>query len=185
MPDILEEIKTISDPQQKLLRFMAYLTKKVREINPLLTPVIVGGSAVFVYTFGGHLTYDIDLVVTDRQAVKEVLSKMGFRQGADIRHWYHNDLDMAIEIPDDVLAGDDDKITTIEVDDSEVYVIGLEDLLIDRLCAAKHWRSDRDEAQSLSLLELYADEIDMDYLQERARDEDVLDKLAELRKKLK
>ncbi|MHB8170745.1 MAG: DUF6036 family nucleotidyltransferase [Thermincolia bacterium] len=185
MQSIMEEIKTINDPQQKLLRFMAYLTNNVRNINPLLTPVIVGGSAVFIYTFGGHLTYDIDLVVTDRQAVTEVLSRMGFQQGADIRHWYHDDLDMAIEIPDDVLAGDNDKITIIEIDNSEVYVIGIEDLLIDRLCAAKHWKSGRDEAQSLSLLELYSDEIDMNYLEERARAEEVLDKLDEVRKKLK
>lgn len=64
-----------------------------------------------------------------------------------------------------------------------VYLIGLEDLLIDRLYSAKHWKYERDEAQALSLLSFYASKLDWDYLTARAKAELVEDKLAELKEK--
>lgn len=181
---MLEDIKKTVDPQIKLLKFMALLTNLVKKINPNITPVVVGGSAVFVYTFGGHITYDIDIVVENRQVVKDVLVSLGFTQETDIRHWYHEDLDLAIELPDEVLAGDLNKIVTLEVNGKEAYIIGIEDLLIDRLNAAKHWQSNRDEEQALSLLELYLEQIDMKYLEKKAQENAVLDILNELKTKL-
>ncbi|MHB8984129.1 MAG: DUF6036 family nucleotidyltransferase [Carboxydocellales bacterium] len=181
---MLEDIKKTTDPQIKLLKFMALLTKLVKKINPNITPVVVGGSAVFVYTFGGHITYDIDIVVENRQVVKDVLVTLGFKQETDIRHWFHEDLDLAIELPDEVLAGDQNKIVTLEIEGKEAYIIGIEDLLIDRLNAAKHWQSKRDEEQALALLELYLDQIDLTYLEKKAQENAVLEKLNELKSKL-
>ena len=51
----------------------------------------------------------------------------------------HADLDVAIEIPDDVLAGSEEKITQVEIEGLNVYIIGVEDLIIDRGNAYVHW----------------------------------------------
>lgn len=172
------------EPHIAMLEFMAELTKRVQEINPVLKPVVVGGSAVWIYSDGDHLTKDIDLVVEDRQVVKDVLLELGFKQSESIRHWYHDDRDIVIEIPDDTLAGDMDKVTIVPVKGIDVYIIGVEDLLIDRLCAAKHWGSDRDEYQSIFLLSFYEDEMDWAYLKKRATEEQVSDLLENLKNKL-
>ncbi|NSW84467.1 MAG: UbiD family decarboxylase [Syntrophothermus sp.] len=165
----------------KILRAIARLNKEIKSVNPQIKPVIVGGSAVLIYTSGGFVTQDIDLVVGDswRKDVAAILEKNGFKKGTG-RHWINDELDLFVEIPDGTLAGDWEKITTIEIDGSEVYLIGPEDLIIDRLNAAKHWRSRRDEEQCMYLLETMSSELDWDYLNKRSSEEQVDDKLHEL-----
>jgi hypothetical protein len=183
--EVIKRIQDIKDPVEKLLHFMAVLNKELKKKDVSVKPIVVGGSAVLVYSLGGHLTQDIDVIISDRhrQLVKDVLSQFGFENTAGQRHWYHEELDLALEMPGDILAGSMDKAITVEVGDSEVYLIGIEDILIDRLCAAKHWKYDRDEAQAISLLSIYMNKIDWDYLVKRAKEEMVQDKLEEAKKK--
>jgi hypothetical protein len=49
-----------------------------------------------------------------------------------------------------------------------VVVIGIEDLLLDRVRAAVHWRSDEDRRWARRLALLYADRIDWSYLRGKA-----------------
>lgn len=179
----LKKIQKIEDPVEKLLNFIALLNEELKKFDSAVRPIVVGGSAVLVYSLGGHLTQDIDLVVADnhRQLVKDVLTKMGFQHTKGQRHWYHTALDLALEMPSDELAGSWEKVTTVEIGDSEIYLIGVEDILVDRLCSAKHWKYDRDEAQAISLLSIYGERLDWDYLEKRAREELVYDKLEELK----
>lgn len=183
--EVIKKIQEVKDPVEKLLRFMALLNKELRKQDVSVKPIVVGGSAVLVYSLGGHLTQDIDIIISDRhrQLVKNVLSQFGFEHIAGHRHWYHKELDLALEMPDDILAGSMDKTTTVEVGTGEVYLIGVEDILIDRMCAAKHWKYDRDEAQAISIISIYWDKIDWIYLEKRAKEELVLDKLQEIKKK--
>lgn len=166
---------------------MAALNSELKKRDVSAKPIVVGGSAVLVYSLGGHLTQDIDVIISDnhRQLVREVLSQFGFENISGQRHWYHKEMDLALEMPGDILAGSMDKTTTIEVENGEVYLIGIEDILIDRLCAAKHWKYNRDEAQAISLLSIYMNKIDWDYLKKRAKEELVQDKLEEVKKKAK
>lgn len=97
------------------------------------------------------------------------------------RHWYHADLDVAIEVPDDVLAGSEDKVTQVEIEDLNVYIIGVEDLIIDRVNAYVHWRSIDDGDWAKELMALYRDEIDWDYLVTSAQTEELLDALNTLK----
>ena len=184
--EVIKKIQEIKDPVEKLLQFMALLNEELKKKDILAKPIVVGGSAVLVYSLGGHLTQDIDVIISDRhrQLVKDVLADFGFENISGHRHWYHKELDLAIEMPGDILAGSMDKITTVEVGNSEVYFIGIEDILIDRMCAAKHWKYDRDEAQAISILSIYKDNIDWTYLEKRAKEELVLDKLQEIKEKV-
>lgn len=175
----LNKIAQLTEPVKKSIEFMALLTEQVHKVNENVTPVIVGGSAVLIYTLGGHLTYDIDIVANNLKVVQEALQKLGFSKTSG-RHFYQKDLDIAVEIPDDSLAGDVSKLTTIQVDEKKVFLIGIEDIVIDRLCSAKHWKYDRDEAQSITLVKMYMDKIDWVYLNQRAKEEDILDKLEEV-----
>ena len=171
------------DPLKKTLGFLAALTAALKHTG--VKPILVGGRALEFYTFGGYATRDIDLVVNGREETKAVLTAMGFLHRPGERHWYHEELDLAVEIPDEHLAGSPEKITTVEINEWEVFIIGVEDLIIDRLAAAKFWKSPADSQWAAKLLALHAQEIDLKYLQEAARREKVADVLKEAIKQSK
>lgn len=64
-------------------------------------------------------------------------------------------------------------------------VIGVEDLLIDRLNACKHWKSQVDCEMTELLIERYGKEMNWDYLERKAEQpqNDTLDELKSLKKK--
>jgi hypothetical protein len=66
----------------------------------------------------------------------------------------------------------------IEVGPYTVRVVGVEDLIIDRLAAAKHWKSHRDREQAKALFDSFKNQIDIQYLRNRAREERVDDTLS-------
>ena len=141
--------------------------------------VIVGGNALEFYTLGAYATVDVDLVSTRRTEIGNLLESWGFDQMG--RHWHHVGLDIAIEIPDDVLAGSEDKVTRVEIEDLTVYIIGVEDLIIDRLDAYVHWDSTDDGNWAQELMALYLQDIDWTYLKTRAQTEGVLEALIAFR----
>ncbi|MDO3377755.1 hydrogenase maturation protease [Geoalkalibacter halelectricus] len=171
--EILEQLKAIPAGWQRRLYFMGVLGEVLAPAG--VRPVIVGGNAVEFYTLGGYATADIDLVVAERAEVDRCLAAMGFtREG---RHWFSEELDLAVEIPGSALAGDPERVTEVEIDGRLVYLIGLEDLIIDRLNALVHWRSARDGEWAEQMLALHFDEVDFDYLRRRAQGEGVGDAL--------
>lgn len=134
-------------------------------------PILVGGHAVELYTFGYYTTVDVDLVLNGSNLAGEVLVQLGFDpKSADHSHWYYATLDLAIEIPDSVLAGSMDKISEFNVDDEKVDVIGIEDLILDRLRAGVAWNSPSDLDMATYLLNAYLPQgtLDVEYLKEAA-----------------
>lgn len=171
----LKEVLREKDPLKKSLTFIAILNEKLRPKG--VKPILVGGRALEFYTLGGYATKDIDLVIEGVNEAKAVLIDMGFSRNTGERHWFNEELDIAVEIPDNLLAGAPEKIVTVEINGSEVYIIGVEDLIIDRLAAAKFWNSESDAVWAAKLLALHAEEIDTKYLQEVAKKEQVVDTL--------
>jgi predicted nucleotidyltransferase len=145
-----------------------------------IRPILVGGKAMELYTQGNYLTYDTDLVLSGRETAHAILSELGFRKRQGQRHWYHEELEYAIEIPDDQLAGSMDRVNRIELDGYQVTVIGFEDLIADRMRACKFWTSSRDCEQAENLLTVHYRDIDFTYLSEQAERDGVQDLLAEL-----
>ncbi len=162
-----ERLRQARSPLEKKLLVVSELTRRLKPKG--ITPIVVGGSAVEIYSAGDYLSADIDLVVASRQQAVAELQQMGFR--AEGRVFYHPKWDITLEIPDETLAGDAERITEIQVDNGVVYCIGLEDLILDRLNAFVYWRSEEDGRWARVLLQAYATEIDSDYLKVRAEQE--------------
>jgi hypothetical protein len=147
-------------------------------------PVVIGGCALSYYTREVYFTADIDLAYTDREALDEVLIKIGFsKQG---RYWINEEFKTAIEVPASVLAGEDSPVEIVEIEES-LYcrIIGIEDLILDRLNACKYWKSAID-CEMLELLVIkYCNELDWVYLEEKAAlpGNKTVTELQELRKK--
>ena len=174
----LEYAKKIEDPLRRRLYVCALVTTALPHSDGL-PYVVVGGNAQEFYTLGDYTTADVDLVSTRRSEIGNILESWGFNRMG--RHWYHADLDVAIEVPDDVLAGSEEKITQVEIEGLNVYIIGVEDLIIDRVNAYVHWRSIDDGDWAKELMALYRDEIDWNYLVTSAQTEELLDALNTLK----
>ncbi len=97
----------------------------------------------------------------------QAFAELGFQREG--RYWHQAELDLLFEAPAPAgLPGEDAPRTETEVDGLHVVVIGIEDLLIDRLRAWVHWRSDEDGRWARRLALLYSDRIDWRYVLERA-----------------
>ena len=155
---------------------MGLLTQEAEKRN--LKPIVVGGSAVDFYTEGIYSSYDIDLVSNKRKIIGEILENL-FDFKPSGRHWINEKIGLSVEIPDHTLAGDTDKVTVIRIENLKVYVIGLEDLIIDRLNACVYWKSQRDCDQAKYMIKYYRNQLDFVYLERKARVEGILKILME------
>lgn len=162
---------------EKMVQTTAILTSLFANEN--LRPIIVGGLAVEIYTRSEYTTSDIDIIFSQRHIADRYLRALGFIPEG--RHWYHEDLLISIEIPNDMLEdADNDKVIELILEnDLHVYVIGIEDIILDRLRACVHWKSSSDCEWGKRLLLMHAKRLDFDYLKEISRKDNTLVKLNE------
>lgn len=163
--------------ENKLKRAFYVIGLITRELPQGVRPIIVGGTAVEFYTLGAYTTQDVDLVCPARQVVIEALVRLGFERSVSLRHWYHEGLQMVVEIPDERLAGDVRRLAEVTVDGVTAYVIGVEDLILDRLRACVHWHSESDCEWAQRLLAIHHREIDWKYLSQTAEAENLKERL--------
>jgi len=144
-----------------------------------IKPVIVGGLAVEIYTRSDYTTVDIDVIISDRNLAADLLQQLGFVKAG--RHLYHETLMVSIEIPNNVLEdADENRIVQLELEDKQkVYVIGIEDIILDRLRACVHWRSSSDCEWGRRMLLLHHERLDMSYLKRIAARDLTTEKLQE------
>jgi len=165
----------IEDPLERRLAFVALLAV-ASTARGWLPPVVVGGHAVEFYTAGGYATVDIDLV-SAHEPLEQVLPEWGFE--ARGRHWLHEGLGLVVEAPGSHLdPGQRERVTRVEIAGATAYVLGVEDVIVDRMAACVHWRSEEDCGWAAVLLDLHAAHLDLDYLVERARAQEVEERLA-------
>lgn len=172
----IEEAKQLiakEQPKDKFqaLSFTASLLTEVFE-GKGLKPVLVGGFAVEIYTQSHYTTYDIDFVMAGYEQATDILNELGFiKEG---RTWYCERLNTVVEIPDNHLAGDPERIVEVHLSNAmKVNVIGIEDLIIDRLQACVHWRSGEDCEWAERLFVTHKERIDLEYLIKQAEKNDV------------
>ncbi|MDI6715981.1 MAG: helix-turn-helix domain-containing protein [Actinomycetota bacterium] len=182
LPEVLQRIKKIDDPLTKRLLFVGLLTRELKSED--IRPIIVGGNAVEFYTAGGYATYDID-VVAPSEPLDKILRNWGFEKVG--RHWINEELDIIIEAPAFALDKKEqhEKLYEVEIDNLKVYILGIEDLIIDRLNAYVHWKSSDDGIWAKELAVLHSREIDWDYLEKRAKEEHVKAALDEIRDEIR
>lgn len=173
----LQSLRGVGNPLELQLRVAAVLSALLREYGE---PVVVGGSAVSFYTGGAYLSRDVDLVTeADSRVLRELLQAVGFQpRGAA---WVHGELDVVVDFPAPPLAGDPARVVRVHTEDGPVTVIGLEDLLVDRLNAAVYWRDSEAREWCVTMLAAHPD-ADTEYLRRRAEEEGVHKALEEVRR---
>jgi len=181
--EILARIGRTASPLARQL-LMAGLITRLLEDRGRPAPVVIGGLALSYYSREVYFTADIDLACADRDALDAVLDELGFvRKG---RYWIHETLDMAVEAPASTLAGEEAPRESVELDDGlHCVILGLEDLIIDRLNACKHWKSQGDCEMAALLVARYGEELDWSYLERKGAlpQNDVLAEMLALRER--
>lgn len=153
-------VRGATDRLERHLRAAAAITGELATMG--LRPVVVGGSAVEFYTRGAYATADIDLIVPGLAEVAEVLQGLGFeRRGPS---FVHPDVPVVVDLPPEPLAGDGGRLSVVDVGGRPVYVIGLEDLVADRLRAAAYRQDEASKEWAVQLMASHWDELDWPYL---------------------
>jgi excisionase family DNA binding protein len=180
--ELLKAASGIHDKLKRQLYIVAVISKELAKYK--VKPVIVGGFAVEFYTMGGYNTADIDLVFADSELLGKVLLGFGFIKAG--RHWIHKELDVYIEAPGSQLTkGESEHLAEVEIKGLSVYLLGVEDLIIDRLNALVHWKSTDERNWIKDLMLINYDKIDWAYVDGRSKEEKTESALLELKAEIK
>ena len=160
----VDELASQPDRMRRRLVALGALTARLAPHG--IEPILVGGCALEVYTDGGYTTGDVDLALASTPEVDRAFADLGFTKRG--RFWIRPELDLLFEAPAPAgLPGETAPRTELDVDGLRVVVLGVEDLLIDRLRGWVHWKSDEDGRWAARLATLYVRKLDWDYLRSR------------------
>jgi hypothetical protein len=182
--EIMEIIQKTESPLKRQLLMIALLTRLLEMMNKR-TPVIIGGCALSYYSREVYFTSDIDLAYADREALDTALKSIGFEKEG--RYWVHEGLKVVVEVPASALPGQDSPLEVVELGEGlQCSIIGIEDLVIDRLNACKHWKSEIDGEMVELLIRRYRNDLDWSYLEKKAilPENDTLSEILELKTKV-
>lgn len=158
----LDALEDEPDPAKRHLIALGVVSDRLRLDG--LEPILVGGPAVEFYTAGGYATKDIDLALPHGPKTDAAFAELGFAKEG--RYWYRDDLDLLFGAAAPAgLPGETAPRTEISVDGLKVVIIGVEDLIIDRLRMWVHGNSPEDGRWASRLVQLYATEVDWNYLE--------------------
>lgn len=159
----LTELCAIADRTLRGLSLMARLGQHLGEL-----PIVVGGFAVETYTQGGYATADIDALLARADRGRELLGRSGFERRG--RHLISERLDVAVEFPGSTLdtRAAFERTNILSVPGGEVRMIGIDDLIIDRLCSLVHGGAMGEFENALRLAAAHLEQLDVDYLGEQA-----------------
>lgn len=96
---IIEAAK-LEDPLKRQISVAAIVATELEKRGTSV--VLVGGSAVEFYTVANYLTRDIDFVAARPDAIKDVMTELGFRN--DGGSWYLSEHPVVVEFPKGPLA---------------------------------------------------------------------------------
>lgn len=137
-----------------------------------LKPILIGGCALEYYTLGGYTTGDVDIALPTIAKVEDVFAELGFER--ERRYWVHKEYDLLFEAPTANLAGEEAELTEVVIGGLHCFIIGIEDLIIDRLKSYVHWKWEDDGRWVKRLIELHGKDLDIKYIREKARKEGTL-----------
>lgn len=181
--EILEIVKNTESPLKRQLLMVGLITKLLEEKGKR-APIIIGGCALSYYSREVYFTTDIDFAYAEREALDSVLRSIGFQKKG--RYWVHEELKMAIEAPASKLAEEEAPVEIVEVGEGlQCTIIGIEDLIIDRMNACKHWKSEIDCEMVELLVNRYYNDLDWPYLERKAAkpENDISSELQDIKKR--
>lgn len=161
---VLDELKSVPDTNtDKLIRVAGVITEYVKEAYDI-DLIVVGGLSVEIYTEGGYTTQDIDFVGVNHEKIMQALSDLGFRREG--RNSIHDELKIFVEVPDSVLKdADEHYIRNVTTEDGfELSVIGVEDIIKDRLVALVQWDEFMQDEWIYQLIQKHHSKLDIPYI---------------------
>lgn len=164
-----DRLEGLSAPERRA-RFLGLLQEHLPEG---VEAILVGGALVELLTEGQYVTGDLDLV-GDPDAIEASLAQAGFDRTG--RHFVHEDLGLAVDTVAPSLDPSQ-RSERIRWEDHTLSVLSVEDLIVDRLCAARFWDSSTDHEQAQLVYAIHRDRLDEARLRARAEEEQVADLL--------
>jgi hypothetical protein len=175
----LKKVKKIKEPFKKKIWVLGIITEVLQKYG--IKPVLIGGGALEWYTLGGYTTNDLDIAVSDHLLLDKAMKLLGFKKEG--RYWFRKDLEVVVESPAAEVFGNA-PLTEVRIENFSCFIIGIEDLIIDRLNGFVHWHWEDDGRWAKRLIFLHQDKIDWNYLQKKARQEKVLRALNRIKKEI-
>jgi hypothetical protein len=168
--EVGEILRNEARPDRRQLYFGALLQRELGEDASAV--IIVGGSAIEIYSRGGYASGDLDLV-GERARIAPILDSWGFKRGG--RLWQQSEWKLSVGLVGTEYTGDASKARTIVTPWGPVRLAALEDLIIKRLASCKHWKIPGDFQHALLLARAFRDELDWEYIRSSAREYKVAD----------
>lgn len=160
----------LSDMEKKIF-FLAWLNETLKAVGSSAIAVLVGGSGVQLYTGGNYASSDVDLVLDDISEAAGILEANSFSKTG--KHYYSKDYCLFVDL---IKGSAPERITIVEYSGKPVFVIPVEEMIIDRLAAAKKLNIPKDLEWARVMISWgSARELDMEYLRKRAEENDVMD----------
>ncbi len=155
---------------RKKMLLLGYVTSQHEKKKQSI--FLVGGQAVETYTAGQFPTGDIDVTTSDSATTQKVLKSLGFEEIGMI--WLNKPLGIAFHI---VGYFPPERSRTIRIGPYKARIVGVEELILDRLSAAKFWNIPADYEKAKVLYDNFEKQLDKDYLREIAKKKKVDDLL--------
>ncbi len=172
----LDVLKGELDPLTKRIVFMGYFTTELEKQG--VSPVAAGNYAVELYTSGEFKSEVVEMIAPANLAAR-LFTPMGFVQEDDV--WVNSDVGLTAKIiAEDLDEARLQRINQIDVNGLTVYVLGIEDTMIDKLKDFVFNKETDAITWVQEIIEINVNEIDRDYLKEEADKAGVLGALKEL-----
>lgn len=166
----ISKVRKEPNELRKKMLLLGYVTSQLERKKQSM--FLVGGQAVETYTAGQFPTGDIDVTTSDSTTTQKVLKSLGFKEIGMI--WLNKKLGIAFHI---VGYFAPEKPWTIRVGPYKVRIVGVEELILDRLSAAKFWNIPADYEKAKVLYDNFKKQIALNYLKENAKKKRVEDLL--------
>ncbi|HLQ94975.1 MAG TPA: hypothetical protein VK108_01200 [Pseudogracilibacillus sp.] len=163
----LEALK--NKPRKEVMLTTASIITKRLEVKEIY-PIIVGGLAVEIYTQSEYSTRNINFVAKEIEEVEKTLMELEFLKTEE--QFYRKDIEMTVQIPDTKLTGSEKKVQILQIEyDTYIYVIAVEDIILDRLTSAVYEHSEQAAKWGKRMLSKNTMRIDQAYLFDHVQDD--------------
>ncbi len=172
----LDILKKDLDQLTKRIVFMAILTTELEKEG--FSPVAGGNYAVELYTEGAFKSDAVEIF-----APVDVLNKVLLPWGFDKVDGFlrHDEIGVTVRILGEGLNQNElDRVNQVDVNGFPVYLMGVEDTITAKLKEFVHLHESDAIIWAQELIEIHVNEVDLDYLKERATQEGAIDPLRKL-----
>jgi hypothetical protein len=167
-----------SAPDLRLQIFSALLTSESGlGIDGLM---VVGGSAIEIYTGGAYVSGDVDYVTASREKVATVLRGWSFK---DEGKWFgKKEWGLFVDVMETPGTGSKRLARVFITKAGPFRIAAVEDLLIKRVREAVNWQHREEAFDQAILLARHSDKVEWEYVEFYAKREGWLPQLSELRR---